>query len=129
MDPFFVVKATHGFEQASSALEAVVKSHGFGVLGIHDLGQTLRSKGVDFTEQCRIFEVCNPEQAARVMDIQMRLNMALPCRISVYTDDGQVYLGMIRPEGILVSLSGDDELKSVAREVEQIMMEIIQQAA
>jgi hypothetical protein len=36
---------------------------------------------------------------------------------------------MIRPEGILVSLSGDEELKSVAREVEQIMMEIIQQAA
>jgi uncharacterized protein (DUF302 family) len=35
----------------------------FGVLAVHDLGNTLRSKGLPFSEQCRIFEVCNPKQA------------------------------------------------------------------
>jgi hypothetical protein len=53
MDPFFVVETALDFEQASSSLEAAVTSHGFGVLGIHDLGQTLRSKGIAFKEQCR----------------------------------------------------------------------------
>jgi len=44
-------------------------------------GATLRSKGIDFEEECRVFEVCNPVQAAKVLASDMRLNMALPCRI------------------------------------------------
>ena len=31
---------------------------------VHDLGTTLRKKGISFDEQCKIFEVCNPGQAA-----------------------------------------------------------------
>ena len=53
MDPFFVVKTALDFEQASSSLEAAVTSHGFGLLGIHDLGQILHSKGMEFQEQCQ----------------------------------------------------------------------------
>lgn len=67
-------------------LEAAVVRNGFGVLYIHDLGATRRSKSLDFTEECRIFEVCNPKQVAKVMASDMRLNMTLPCRISVYTE-------------------------------------------
>jgi len=54
MDPFFIVETALSFEQASSSLEAAVTGHGFGVLGIHDIGQILRSKGMPFKEQCRI---------------------------------------------------------------------------
>lgn len=129
MDPFFVVETALDFEQASFSLEAAVTSHGFGVLGIHDLGQTLRSKGMAFKEQCRIFEVCNPKQADQVLNIQMKLNMALPCRISIYTEDNHTHIGMIRPEGMLLALSDDGELRSIATEVECTMIEIIQTAS
>ena len=129
MDPFFVVKTALDFEQASSSLEAAVTSHGFGLLGIHDLGQTLRSKGMEFKEQCRIFEVCNPKQAAGILHIQMNLNMALPCRISVYTEDNHTHIGMIRPEGMLLALSSNGELQSIATEVECTMIEMIQLAS
>ena len=129
MDPFFVLDTALDFEQASSNLEAAVISHGFGVLGIHDLGQTLRSKGIAFKEQCRVFEVFNPKQAGQVLNIQMKLNMALPCRISVYTEEKQTHIGMIRPEGMLLALSSDATLKSIATEVECTMIEIIQMAS
>lgn len=129
MDPFFIVETALSFEQASSSLEAAVSSHGFGVLGIHDLGQILRSKGMAFKEQCRIFDVCNPKQAERVLNIQMKLNMALPCRISVYTEDNHTHIGMIRPEGMLLALSSDSELQSIATEVECTMIEMIQLAS
>jgi len=52
--------------------------------------QTLRGKGVDFAEQCKVFAVCNPAQAGRALAADLRLNMALPCRISVFTEDGRV---------------------------------------
>ena len=129
MDPFFIVETALDFVQASSSLEAAVTSHGFGVLGIHDLGQTLRSKGIAFKEQCRVFEVCNPMQANQVLSIQMKLNMALPCRISVYTEDNHTHIGMVRPEGMLLALSDDEKLQSIATEVECTMIEIIQTAS
>ncbi len=86
---YYVVETDKSFEQAAADLEAAVTRHGFGVLHVHDLGQTLRSKGIAFEEQCRILEVCNPVQAARILSADMLLNMALPCRISVFTEGNE----------------------------------------
>ena len=129
MTPFFIADTAKSFEEASADLHAAVEAHHFGLMAVHDLGHTLRSKGIDFAENCRVFEVCNPQQAARVLMSDMALAMALPCRISVYTEAGQTRIGMIRPEGMLSSLSSDPELMEVARQVEASTTAIIQMAA
>lgn len=123
---YYIVESNKPFEQAATDLEAAVKRNEFGVLHIHDLGNTLRSKGIDFAEQCRVFEVCNPGQASKVLSTDMRLNMALPCRISVYTEQGKTKIGMIQPVPMLAALSQDASLVKVAQEVEtktKIMIE------
>ncbi len=125
---YHIVDSEKSFEQASTDLEASVKKHGFGVLHVHDIGNTLRGKGVAFEPQCRVFEVCNPLQASKVMAADMRLNMALPCRISVYTEGGKTHIGMIKPAAILSSLSQDPALAVVAQEVEQKTMQMIDEA-
>jgi uncharacterized protein (DUF302 family) len=58
----------------------------------------------------------------------MRLNMALPCRISVYTDAGKTWIGMIRPVPMLGMLSTDPALAATAGEVEQVVTRIIDEA-
>ncbi|MEQ1658908.1 MAG: DUF302 domain-containing protein, partial [Hylemonella sp.] len=73
----------------------------------------------DFTENCRVFEVCNPAQAAKVLAADMQMNMALPCRISVYTEKGKTRIGMIKPTDMLAMLSQDPALGQVAREVDE----------
>lgn len=115
---YYVLATNKSFSQASIDLEFAVKRHGFGVLHVHDLAATLRSKNIPFTEECKVFEVCNPEQAAKVMAIDMRLNMALPCRISVFTEQGQTKIGLIKPAQMLSALSQDPELTEIANEVE-----------
>lgn len=125
---YYIVDSNKSFEQAATDLDAAVKRHGFGVLHIHDIGNTLRSKGQDFTENCRVFEVCNPAQAAKVMAVDMRLNMALPCRISVYTEKGQTKIGMIKPVEMLAMLSKDAPLAQVAREVEEKTLLMVNEA-
>ncbi len=102
---YYIVESSKTFEQAATDLEAAVKRNEFGVLHIHDLGNTLRSKGIAFAEQCKVFEVCNPKQAGKVLASDMRLNMALPCRISVYTEQGKTRIGMIKPVPMLAALS------------------------
>ena len=125
---YYIVDTDKPFERASTDLESAVKRHGFGVLHVHDLGATLRSKGIAFDEQCKIFEVCNPGQAAKVLATDMRLNMALPCRISVFTDGGRTRIGLIKPVQMLSALSRDPALVQVAKEVEDQTMRMVDEA-
>ena len=64
-------------------------------------------------------------QAAKVLSTDMRLNMVLPCRISVFTEGGKTRIGMIRPAEMLSSLSQDPVLSKVAEEVEAKTTQII----
>jgi uncharacterized protein (DUF302 family) len=125
---YYIVETAKSFEQAAADLELAVKHYGFGVLHIHDLGATLRGKGLKFEEQCQVFEVCNPQQAAAVMATDMRLNMVLPCRISVFTEKGTTKIGMIKPAQMLVPLSEDPELALIAAEVEEKTIQMIDTA-
>lgn len=125
---YYIVDSDKSFENAVSDLDAAVKQHGFGVLHIHDIGNTLRNKGVDFKENCKIFEVCNPVQAAKVLSTDMRLNMALPCRISVFTENNQTKIGLIKPEQMLAALSDDQSLVDTAKEVEEKTKQMVDEA-
>lgn len=125
---YYIVETGKTFKQASTDLEAAVLRHQFGVLHVHDLGATLRSKGIAFKEECKVFEVCNPAQAAKVLATDMRLNMALPCRISVYTENGKTRIGLIKPVPMLSALSSDPALVQVAREVEEKTIQMVDEA-
>jgi uncharacterized protein (DUF302 family) len=125
---YYIVETNKSFNQAATDLDAAVKKHGFGVLHVHDLGATLRSKGIAFDEECKIFEVCNPAQAAKVLSTDMRLNMALPCRISVFTEQGKTKIGLIKPVEMLSALSQDAALILVAKEVEQKTIQMVDEA-
>lgn len=125
---YYIVDSNKSFEQAVTDLDAAVKNHKFGVLHVHDIGATLRGKGFEFAEQCKVFEVCNPGQASKVMAIDLRLNMALPCRISVYTEKGKTRIGMIEPAQMLSMLSNDTTLAAVAKEVEVSIKKMIDEA-
>lgn len=125
---YYIVETEKSFDQASADLEAAVKRHQFGVLHVHDLGTTLRSKGVEFIDECKVFEVCNPAQAAKVMALDMRLNMALPCRISVYTEKGKTLIGLIKPVDMLSGLSQDAALMRIAHEVEEQTLQMVNEA-
>ncbi len=125
---YYIVETQKTFDQAVTDLDAAVRRHDFGVLHVHDLGATLRSKGLAFDRQCKIFEVCSPQQAAAVLASDMRLNMALPCRISVHTEGGTTFIGMIEPVALLGMLSQVAALKTTAHEVQEQTRRMIDEA-
>ena len=125
---YYIVETAKAFSQASTDLASAVVRNGFGVLHVHDLGTTLRGKGVAFDEECKVFEVCNPAQAAKVMSVDMRMNMALPCRISVFTEKGKTKIGFIKPIKMLSALSKDAAIAQVAKEVEEQTVRIVDES-
>lgn len=125
---YYIVETSKSFAQAATDLEAAVTRNKFGVLHVHDLGATLRGKGIAFEQECKVFEVCSPAQAAKVLAADMRLNMALPCRISVFTEKGKTMIGLIRPVQMLAELSQDPAIVQVAHEVEAATIKMVDEA-
>ena len=105
-------------------IEQAANDTDFGVLHIHDLKQKMVAKGVDFAPECRIIEVCSPHKAKEVLENNMAISTALPCRISVYEEDGKVKIATIRPTYML-DLFDSPKLKSIAQNVEETIIRII----
>ncbi len=123
-----VVESTKPLARLVADLEQAVTRHKFGVLGVHDLKAKMAEKGVPFARECRIFEVCNPHQAKKVLEANLEISTALPCRISVYEEGGKTKLATIRPTA-LIELYRNPGLKGVAEEVEETMVRIMAEAA
>jgi uncharacterized protein (DUF302 family) len=51
--------------------------------------------------------------------------MALPCRISVFTEKGVTKIGLIKPAQMLSALSNDPTLLEIANEVEEKTIQMI----
>lgn len=58
----------------------------------------------------------------------MPVNLALPCRISVFEEDGKIKIGMIKPTYLLSVFPGWEKMKGEAEEVEQDIVRIIEDA-
>ena len=111
---------TTALPDVCSRLPEIATKHKFGVLGTHDLKEKMQSKGVPFDRECRVFEVCNPQQAQKILQGDITVSAALPCRISVYEDGGRTVLSTIEPRSLLGLFGGSapaaaqiaDEVKS-----------------
>jgi uncharacterized protein (DUF302 family) len=100
----------------------------FGVIAVHDLKETMKKKDVDLAMECRIFEVCNPHQAKRVLESDGAISTALPCRISVYGTEGNYTLATMLPTEMMKGFNKPD-IEPVAREVEDVIKRMMDDAA
>lgn len=114
--------------ETATALQAAVEANHFGVMQVHNLKETMNKKGVEFVNECLILEVCQPQQAKKVLDENMSVSTALPCRISVYREDGKTMLATLKPSTLL-AMFNTPQLAEVAREVEDTIVKIMNEAA
>mgnify|MGYP001586309150 CR=1 FL=1 len=121
----FIVQSSKSFEITCQDLQSAVTANSFGVLHIHDIRETMGKKGVQFDKNVRVFEVCNPHKAKDALNISMEICMALPCRVSVWEQDGEVKIGMISPVSTINMACDCNEAKAMGEEVERIMKKII----
>ena len=123
-----MIESSKPLDRVAEDLQEAVARHKFGVLGVHDLRVKLAEKGGPFARECRIFEVCNPHQAKKVLEANLSISTALPCRISVYEEGGITKLATIKPTA-LIALYATPELKGVAEDAAMTLERIIAEAA
>jgi uncharacterized protein (DUF302 family) len=129
MSSLFSVDSSKPLARIREDLPRACANHKFGVLGVNDLQQKLREKGLDLASASLVFDVCNPQQAKKVLDARMEVSTMLPCRIAAFElPEGKTRLATMRPTE-LIGVFGAPELAGTAAEVERALVAIMEEAA
>ncbi|KIL72385.1 DUF302 domain-containing protein [Bacillus badius] len=113
----YTKKVSLPLEEAIVQLEEALTGETFGVLWQLDIQKKLQEKGVGFDKKFIILEVCNPQEAKKVLEEENLAGYFLPCKIVVYEENGQTKIGMPKPT-TLISMLENDKLKEVAQGIE-----------
>lgn len=124
MEILYIKETSIPVDAMEERLKAAAKVHQFSVLNVTDLRAKLQSNDLDFAPACLVFDVCNPHRAMAVLDSKMVISTALPCRISVYEEEGKTKVATLLPTKVL-GMFGAEGLDSVAQSVESDLIAII----
>ena len=110
-------------QEVIDSLKEITSKYKYGIQHIHNVKETLKSKGIDLGNECQIVDICNPIVAQKFLSEDMSLSIIMPCKISVYTQDGETMIAM----NSLVQLVDDinPDLIELAQEVQEQLLEII----
>ncbi|WP_295009000.1 DUF302 domain-containing protein [uncultured Dechloromonas sp.] len=122
---FYIVESSKSFYEANLDLGPVIERLGFVVLHRQDLGELLQRRGIDFDEECQVHEVINYRHAADLLNIDMRLSLALPWRISVFTENGTTRIGLVRPPALAAACCGDGEAARIVADIEARLIMVV----
>lgn len=81
------------FEETVQVFEQSVKEHDWKIPAVHDLQKTMSKYGKD-VRAVKIFELCNPEHAGMILELdgERIVSSLMPCRVAIYErSDGKVY--------------------------------------
>ena len=110
-------------QEVIDSLKEVAPRYKYGIQHIHNVQETLKSKGIELENECQIVDICNPIVAQKFLSEDMSLSIIMPCKISVYTQDGETIIAM----NSLVQLVDDinPDLIEIAQEAQELLLEII----
>ena len=124
----YQIEADASLDEIETRLQDSAVKHHFGIIAVHDLKAILKAKGVDLDMECRIYEVCNPQQAKKVLEADGAISTALPCRISLYGAPGHYRLTTMLPTEMMKGFN-NPSVEPVAREVEGVIVQMMKDAA
>ena len=124
----YQLTSSRDINEIDRELQGSAAKHQFGVIAVHNLQEMMKKKGVDFAMECRIYEVCNPQQAKKVLEGDGAISTALPCRISVYRSKGQYTLATMLPTEMMKAFHSRG-IQPIAKGVEEVLVRIMQDAA
>ena len=79
---YYIVESSKSFYEATFDLKPVIQRLGFEIQNTHDLSEILRRKGIEIDDDCQVFEVCNYRYKEKLLNLDMRLGLMMPWRIS-----------------------------------------------
>src|SRR3989338_421448 len=114
------------FDIAIQSVQDEIAKAGMRVLHVHDVQKTLSEKGFA-REPFKIVEFCNAKFANEFLNADIKIGLCMPCKINVYTQNGQTFISGMRPI-ILPQFFQQANLGETPKEIDQIIQNIINNA-
>ncbi len=108
----YTTSTSQSIEIVKQELEAKAKEIGFGLLKSYEFKNILEEKGFPIEKDITVFELCNPPGAQQALSEIAAISVYLPCRLSVYEDNGVTNISTIGFEDILNAVDVDERFKS-----------------
>jgi uncharacterized protein (DUF302 family) len=125
MNYFSTKTVRYSFEEAIQNVTLALKDKGFGIITEIDVTKTFKDKLDAEFRPYKILGACNPKFAYKVLNLEDKVGLMLPCNIIVQQhEDGTVEVSAIDPE-IAMKAIQNKELEKFACEVGGILEEII----
>lgn len=113
----YKITTKYPLETVKSQMEEQAKTVGFGVLGSYEFKKILQNKGYEIETDITVYELCNPAAAQAALNTAPEISVYLPCRLSVYEEEGKTVLATIGIEDMLGALSVDEDFKQHMSEI------------
>lgn len=110
-------------QEVVNSIKEVAPKYSFGVLNVLNIQETLKSKGKNLENECQIIDICKPSYAEEFLNEDISLSIIMPCRIAVYTQDGETTIAL----NSIVQLVDDinPDLIELAQRVQEELLELI----
>lgn len=120
----YTVKTQKSTEKIIQDISDHLSEIKFGILGTLDFKEIFSKKGIEYPNQYKLLEVCNPQAAKQALDSDPNIGLLLPCTIAVYEKDGSNFISLARPTSLL-SISSNQELLEMGKEIEEQLIQVI----
>lgn len=113
-------------QEVVDSIKEIAPKYSFGVQHIHNIKETLKSKGKEINEDCQVIDICNPNVAESFLSEDISLSCIMPCKIAVYTQDGETNIALnsvvqlvddINPDLIELAQTTQEDLLKIIDEV------------
>ena len=127
MSYHYTIKTQRTIDNVIKDITTSLSEIKFGVLGTLDFKGIFAKKGINFPNEYKLLEICNPQAAKQALDSDPNIGLLLPCTIAIYEKDGQNYISLAKPT-VLLAVAQNTELESMGKEIETKLIEVIQKS-
>ena len=120
----YTVKTQKTIDTVIAEITAKLSEIKFGVLGTLDFKEIFAKKGIDYSDQYKLLEICNPQAAKQALDSDPNIGLLLPCTIAVFEKNGENYISLAKPTELL-SVASNTELESMGKDIETKLIKVI----
>jgi uncharacterized protein (DUF302 family) len=116
------------YKKAINAVEDAFKQEGFGIITQIDAQATFKEKLNEDFRPFKIIGVCKPSLAHRLLKVEPKMGLLLPCKVTVEAvENGESIVRIINPRYLDILGIGDDpEIEQVAQEAEASIRRVVQ---
>ncbi len=122
----YKIETDKPFDEVVGDIKTQTAEHQFRVQAVHDVQATLAEKGIE-RDPITIVEICNARFANEALSKDMNVAIFMPCRYSVYTENGKTIVTLGRPT-MIAEMMPQAGLNELAAGVEDTLKSIMHEA-